>query len=310
MSKPGADKYIDASALSALLRAHDGDVALLYLYLLAEPSADPERAAGALCRTLREVHSAWEKLQRMGLLPGNAAPKPARSPKNAEALLPPPEELPQYSAAEISARSQADSAFTAVLDEAAQVIGRKLSGNDLRVLYGIYDQLALPPEVILELLNYLAERYRERYGDSRRPGARAIEKEAYDWANRELLTLEQAEAHIRRQKTRREDLRSIQAVLGLRGRELGATEQKYIEGWLDLGFREEAIALALDRTLTSTGKLHWPYINKILLSWHQKGLHEPKEIEEKDPRGRKSAAPARQDKPMDIEGIQKLIGKI
>ena len=47
------------------------------------------------------------------------------------------------------------------------------------------------------LINFCGRQYAERYGTQRRPSARAIEKEAYIWVNREIMTVEQAEEHIR-----------------------------------------------------------------------------------------------------------------
>lgn len=310
MSDARSDKFIPAAALDALLRAHDGDVALLYLYLLSEPGADMERAAGALCRTLQEVDAAWEKLRRMGLVPGEAPPA-AAAPARQE-LLPPAEELPQYPAAEISRRGREDPAFAAILEEAAKVIGRNLSSNDMRVLFGVYDHLGLPAEVILELLNYVGQEYREKYTERRRPSARAIEKEAYTWVNLELLTLDQAEAYIHKRRELRSDTGRIKVLLGIRDRGLSDTEQRYVEGWLAMGFPDEAISMALDRTLVKTGKLNWKYMDAILQSWHQKGLHQPGEIEEKDSFGRKAAPvrPAKKDKPVSIEDIKGLVGKI
>ena len=46
-----------------------------------------------------------------------------------------------------------------------------------------------------------------------------------------------------------------------------------------MGFSDEAIALAFDRTLTNTGALKWPYLNGILKKWHAAGLHEAAEVE-------------------------------
>lgn len=59
-----------------------------------------------------------------------------------------------------------------------------------------------------------------------------------------------------------------------------------------MGFSDGALAEAYDRTVVSTGALKWPYMNKILVNWHQKGLHTPEEIAQGDPRGgaRRSAA--------------------
>lgn len=281
---------ISASVADRLIAAHDGDAALLYIYLARNPAADLDRAAHDLCRTMREVADAEEKLRRMALLPipGRAAlpSQSSSAPKSSQTA---PEtgaedRLPQYRSEDIVRRSKSDGGFSVVLDEAAKVIGRPLNSNDMRVLFGVYDYLALPAEVILELLNYCAELYTEKFGSSRRPSARAIEKEAYAWARQEIISLEQAEAFIRRQKARRGDEGRMKAALGIHGRELTATEAKYISSWLDMGFDEEAAAIAYDRTVTNTGSLKWPYMNKILTRWHESGLHSPKDIEEKDSR--------------------------
>ncbi|MBR1456502.1 MAG: DnaD domain protein, partial [Oscillospiraceae bacterium] len=240
---------------------------------------------------------------------GGGAVRAGAPAEKAEPPLPPAEELPQYTAAEI-ARHKQDGTFSAVLDEAAKVMGRNLSGNDMRVLFGVYDHLGLPGEVLMELLNYLGEVYRERYGEGRRPTAHAIETEAYVWARQELLTFEQAEEYIRAQKRRFGELSRLQTQLDIRGRGLGKTERRYLNEWLDLGFEEEAIALAYDRTLTATGKLSWPYMNGILRSWHQQGLHGAREIEEKDGRGRRKGPARKADEPVDLEALQRAVDKI
>ena len=72
--------------------------------------------------------------------------------------------------------------------------------------------------------------------------------------------------------------------MGIRGRALTPTESKYIVSWFDMGFDNEAILIAYDRTVTNTGSLKWSYMNKILLSWHEKGIHTEADILEKDSR--------------------------
>lgn len=303
---------ISLSVADRLIAAHDGDAALLYIYLARNPAADLDRAAHDLCRTMREVADAEEKLRRMELLPipGRAA---SSAPKSGQAA---PEtgaedRLPQYRSEDIVRRSKSDGGFSVVLDEAAKVIGRPLNSNDMRVLFGVYDYLALPAEVILELLNYCAELYTEKFGSSRRPSARAIEKEAYAWARQEIISLEQAEAFIRRQKERRGDEGRMKAALGIHGRELTATEAKYISSWLDMGFDEEAAAIAYDRTVTNTGSLKWPYMNKILSRWHERGLHSPKDIEEKDSRHKPGAQSEKSGgAAIDMEKLRRAMEKI
>ena len=313
------DNFISAAAADKLIAAHDGDVALLYIYLARDRSRDLEQAARDLCRTMREITEAEEKLRRMGLLPadGSAAPAavpgPAPEPPQAAPSVPaaPAEpQLPEYRAEDIVRRSKEDGAFSVILSEAAKVIGHALSSSDMKILFGIYDYLALPPEVILELLNYCAEVFAEKYGSSRRPSARAIEKEAYSWANRELMTLEQAEEYIRLQRRRKSELGAIKAAVGIRDRELTATETRYLASWLDMGFQEDAISIAYDRTVTNTGGLKWKYMDKILSSWHEMKLHTPAEIEAGDSRRRPAAPAPANDKPIDMDELRSILNKI
>lgn len=295
---------MDNFTADQLIAAHDGDVALLYIYLLRTGSDDPELAARALCRTLGEVSAAYEKLQRMGLLPGGSAAGAGQeaSPRRPE----PAEELPEYETEDLVRRAKEDTGFAAVVQEAQKVLGHVLSSSDLKRLFGIYDYLALPPEVILMLLNHCVSTSRNR-----RPSMRYIEKEAYVWANREILSLEQAEEYIRRSRERQEDIGRVKEALNIRGRELTATEGKYIAAWLDMGFGEDCLSIAYDRTVTNTGALKWGYMNKILLSWHEKGIHTPAEVQEKDGR-RKSAPPVKApaDKPIDMERLRAIVEKM
>lgn len=302
------EKSISVRELDRLIAAHDGDMALLWLYRLRFPEADLEKAAGELCRTLEQVRAAEEKLRRTGLFRTGEAPAPAREkPEPA-----PVQELPQYSSAEIRGLSDGNPALKVIYDEAAQVMGRALSGNDLRVIFGIYDHLGMRPEVILELLHFCRELCLWKYGESRRPTARFLEQEAYAWANREILTLEQAEVYIRAQRDRHGDLGRIRELLRLDA--LSPTQEKDLNGWLEQGFGEEAIAIAADRTLTNTGALKWSYLRKILQSWQEKGLHSPEEIRAKDParasRGAAPTAAVRGQKPLSADEWNKIFEKI
>lgn len=296
---------ISEQDIDALIAAHDGDVALLYLYLCRR-SFDAESAARTLCRTGSDIASAAEKLRRLGLFP--AAPAQARAP--ASKPVPPPEELPEYTADDIVRRTAEDAGFKSVIDETQKLLGHALSGADMKTLFGIYDYLALPPEVIFELLNYCVDLFREKYGPGRPPSMRAIEKEAYVWANNELLTMEQAERYIEQRREQRQLAASVKNALGIRDRELTPTERKYIGEWLDMGFGADELAAAFDRTVTNTGALKWPYMNKIIQSWHQKGLHTLIEINEKDAVSRKPAAPAPAQKKSNADNLAALKNRL
>lgn len=264
---------ISETAVDRLIAAHDGNVALLYLWIVRRGSFDAERAAGELCLTLSEVSAAYEKLSR---IQSDAVKK--------EPIPSPEEKLPEYAATDVVRRSKADPEFRAILLEAERRFGRLLSTADTKTLFGIYDYLSLPPDVIFMLLTYCFDLFEDKYGAGRQPSMRSIEKEAYDWANKEILTLEQAEEFIRNAAERRCEEAKVKKALGITGRAATTTETKYIRSWIELGFSADTLALAYDRTVTNTGSLKWNYMNKIVQSWHEKGLFTLEEIESKDGR--------------------------
>jgi len=270
-----------AKEAEQIIAAHDGDVALLWLCLRRNPDAGIEDAAGMLCRTRAEMEAALEKLQRMGLA-GTTAPAPAGG--GAETVkLPPADETPQYTARDLAERSKEDPRFAALVIEAQRALGHVLNTNDLKRLFSLYDYLALPPEVIMMLLNYCVK----SRPTGNPPSMRQIEKEGYVWANREILTFEQAEKYIADSEYRREKLAQTARLLGITGRALSPTESRYIGEWLEMGFDDELIELALDRTITNTGALKWGYMNGILKSWHEKGLHTPADVRDRDGLGKR-----------------------
>ena len=264
-----------ASDADKLIASGDGDCALLYIYLIRRGSG-PE---SELCRELNmrpERHrAAAGRLRSLGLVSGGA-PLPSG-------------ELPEYTAEDVVRRSREDPAFRCILAEAESILGHTLSTQETKTLFGVYDYVGLPTDVLLVLLHHCADEARRRYGPGRVPTMKQIEKEAYLWGEREIMTLEQAEEYMRELSRRREDASALRRVFGLRDRDYTSGERKYVESWLSMGFGAEAIELALDRTLANTGQLKWQYMNKIILSWHSKGLHTPAEIEQGDARRPASA---------------------
>ena len=180
-------------------------------------------AAGMLCRTRAEMEAALEKLQRMGLAEPTA-PAPAAAAPAQTVKLPPADETPQYTARDLAERSKEDPRFAALVIEAQRALGHVLNTNDLKRLFSLYDYLALPPEVIMMLLNYCVK----SRPTGNPPSMRQIEKEGYVWANREILTFEQAEKYIADSEYRREKLAQTARLLGITGRALSPTESSQV----------------------------------------------------------------------------------
>lgn len=279
MANDKNEKLISAETADALIAAHDGDVALYCLYLARHPDADDEKAAAVLCRTGSEIAAASEKLRR--ILRTGKKPVPA----------PPADEPADHDSEEI-VRTFKEKAFEPILEEMTRILGATPSRAYLNTLVDIYDRLGMPPEVIMLLLNYCDSETRRRWGSGRRPTPKNISEEAYRWANREIMTMELAEQYIAQRENQLEDKNRIMALLGIRGRNLSPSETKHLEQWLEMGFPDDVIYAAYDRTTTKLGALNWAYMSGILRKWHAAGLHNLPQIEEaegkrrhRDPRG-------------------------
>lgn len=265
---------ISAEEADRLLSLGSGDAALLYLWLLRRGGRFDREKAQRELKTAGSLSDAMAQLRSAGLVRGEAPPASIQPPVR--------EELSEFTASEITRQAEEDEGFRHLLREAPDRLGRVLSGGDVKILCGIYRDLGLPTEVILLLLEHCCEEFARRYGPGRRPTLRQVEREAYIWHNRELFSLELADRYLQEHKRRRGLLGEYCELLGIRGRALAPTEEKYLMSWLDMGFGKETVLLAFDKTVAKKGELAWPYMNRILENWHAKGLHTLAQIEEGD----------------------------
>lgn len=278
--RQNAPLTITAEDADRLLSLHSGDAALLYLYLLRNDGECDAKAAAALgVRTpYSECMAALQKVGLVKSVPQEAPP------------LPPAPEIPAYTAEEISRRSETDADFRVLITETGNRLGRLLSGADLKTLFGIYDYLGLPTDVILLLVSWCIQESKRKYGQGRLPTLHQIEKEAYLWARLELFSFELADKYLRTRQQRQTESALLAQSLGIRDRVPSPTEEKYLTAWLDMGFPQDVILRAYDKTVLKKGELTWPYMNRILENWHQKGLHTIAAIEagDKPPQTRRS----------------------
>ncbi len=258
---------LTAETADRLIAAGNGDAALLYLHLLRRGGTfQPEGAARALKWELPRVQEAFSALVKLGLAD--------RQEQTAPPVKPEPEEPPEYTAADLN-REMEDTAspFPALVAEVQRRLGKILSTSDLKMLYTLYDYLALPAEVIMLLVSWCVEEMEQKYGPGRRPRLSQIRKEGFAWRRLGLDTAEAAEAYLRRKEHLRARTAQVLPLLDIRGRAPVEPERKYIESWLNMGFEDAAIRLAYERTVLQKQSMNWSYMNSILKSWHQKDLH-------------------------------------
>lgn len=284
--------HIPKAHVHKLLWAKNPDIALLYLYINA--GNDPREAEQALSLSQSRIACATATLQQLGLWPEE---------KKAVVLS---GERPQYTERDVLIAMDGNKDFQALYGEIQRVLGRTLNTEELKILLGFTHYLGLPADVISLLVCYCKERARAK-GNLRNPSLRTIEKEAYYWAEQGIDSMEEAVAFIQNQNIRRSQLSHLMQLLQIRGRNLTPGEEKYAKSWLEMGFDDDMIALAYERTCLNTGGLSWAYMNKILTRWYDAGLLTLKQIKESDKKPSVPKGASGQIGQAELDAIQKLL---
>ena len=284
---------ISQNDIRLLLGAASGDAALLYLYINAGNL--PENAARDLRYSESRLSCAAATLRQLGLWPEEKRSMIA------------PGERPQYSETDVLNAMDRDKDFRSLYGEIQRLLGRSLNTEELKILLGFVNYLGLTADVISVLVCYCRDRARQK--GRRNPSLRSIEKEAYAWAERGIDTVEEAAAFIQNQNIRKSRLCRLMSLLQIRGRTLTPAEERYAQSWLDMGFEENAISMAYEKTCLNTGGLNWAYMHKILQRWHEAGLHNADAIQNGDrkmvPKGASGQLGA-----AELEAIQKMFQEV
>lgn len=257
---------IEKTELNKLLSAANADAALLFLYLRS--GNDPAQAEQALHLNANRLACAGATLRQLGLwiqeekkfIPG---------------------QRPAYSEQDVLAAADTDRDFKSLCGEIESRLGRSLNTEELKIILGFVRYLSLPADVVSVLVCYCKERARQK-GSLRNPSLRTIEKEAYAWAEMGIDTLEEAAAYIQNQNIRNSRMGRLLQLLQIRGRNLTPGEEKLANAWLEMGFDDDVLLLAYEKTCLNTGGFNWRYMNTILTRWQEANLRTVEQIKHGD----------------------------
>ena len=282
---------LEEKELQKLFGIGNGDAALLYIYLRSGNSIHTAAELGlnpnqlSLAEAMLRQMGLWEEEKKASFVPG---------------------ERPAYSENDVISAMDSDGDFRSLYGEIQRLLGKHLNTEELKILLGFSRYLGLSNDVISVLVCYCKEAARNR-GSLRAPSLRTIEKEAYAWAEQGIETLEQAAAYIRSRNLRNSRMEKLKQQLQIRGRNLTAGEEKYAQSWLDMGFADEVVAMAYERTCLNTGGLSWAYMNKILQRWHESGLHTAEEVRRGDKKPAVPKGASGQLGQAELEAIERLM---
>lgn len=159
---------------------------------------------------------------------------------------------------------QEDRALADMRSHAEVLLNRPLSLSDLNILYDLYSDLGLPPEVILMIIEHCVSL------DKR--SMRYVRSVAESWAEAGIRTMEQVSAHLATLETSDRLKRRFKKLLKFYNRDFSDTELAYLKRWSeDLALSDEFIKDAYEKTVMQTGKVSFKYMDAILTDWHENG---------------------------------------
>ncbi len=171
---------------------------------------------------------------------------------------------------EITAQDVADNAenneeLKQMLRLSQEVLGKTLTTQDTKTLYWIYQNLKLPIEVILVLLEYCVSINKRNMS--------YIEQVAVSWSDRGINTLEEADKFMNEQAEKKNSYSSLKRIFGINSRDFTSIELNYLNTWTSVyNMTEEMIALAYEYCILRINKLSFPYMDKIIENWFENGI--------------------------------------
>ncbi len=164
-----------------------------------------------------------------------------------------PTAFKEYTPEEIAAMNDIEITNLTVCAEKA--FGKLLNYGDIGVLTSLYSWVGIPAPVLMILIEYVAALGKKSVG--------YLKNTALDWHEKGIDTAEKAHAHITYLEQQKEYYASMRDVLGIFGREFTKKEKEYLDKWKG-EYSPEKIREAYEKTVDTTGKISFAYMNKIL----------------------------------------------
>ncbi len=166
---------------------------------------------------------------------------------------------------EVVQKKTEDAAFSVLLETAASKLGKILSPSDMSVFLYLYQNLSLPPEVILMVIGYAVQNGKGKMA--------YVEKTAIAWAEEGINTFDAADAHLRKLEQCAEawdklcEWQSPDIVRPTVAQKEAA--RRWIFEWQ---MPREVIEAAITYTVEKTGKFQMSYADRIVERLHALGI--------------------------------------
>ena len=271
------------------------------LLVLNQPQITVKKLAETLCTSEADIKDAANFWIINGILVAEGVTIPSRKEPVVEdnSQIKRVSQAPvRLSGKELETRVKGSDDVRFMISEAERHFGKNLIPSEASVLVSLYDYAGLSVDIILMIISYCAS--------INKNNMRSVERFALDWIDKGIDSHEAVVAHIKELTLKNSNESAVKSAFGIFNRSLTTKEKNFINSWFSqMHFDIDMIKLAYEKTIDSTGNMSFPYINKILTSWSEKGIttHKQAMEEQNDVKNRKGdLAPS-----YDLEGIDKLI---
>lgn len=292
------DNYIKLASASQLKT-------LLWICRHISEPIDAAKISQEIGYSVGDVEDALTVIAGWGVLIGTdvtvtPAPVPSEKPKISEQ----PKRLEEIAASkpsseQIMTRCKEDPEILAMFSDIEKMLGKTLGYDSRSTLLMMHDHYGLPIEVIYMLVDYC-----KSVGKS---GFSYISKVGKTWGEREIDTIEKADEQIKILNSCNKLWKEFSEMAGIQNPRPSSSQSAYLRTWsVELKFNVEMIYLAYEEMLNHSSKISFPYMNKILMNWHSKGIKTPDDIEkEKEEYRRKKSAVTQANVSFDINEINR-----
>lgn len=243
---------------------------LLFLLRQNFQEVDARAVAGGTGMSVADVKDAMQYWKEVGLVyeDGEVPPEVKAAEAATLGLKALPDIAPTYE--QVAARTLEDANLRALFNEVQIKLGRTIGYSEQSQLLMMLDYYGLPVEVILTIVAYCVS--------IDKGNIRYISAVAKDWAEKEINTLEAADAYLKELKA---DERLWKKFAGMFSVDPPRhTEKRFalLKHWhVENKQSLELIGYAYELTIERINKPSFAYMNSILESWKEEKIKTPQE---------------------------------
>ncbi len=170
-----------------------------------------------------------------------------------------------YDNIQVSNDIQSDELLADMLEKAQEFLGKPLNTNEIHTLYSMYEQLRLPPQVIVLLIEYCVS--------GGKTNMNYIEKIAMSWNEKGIDTIEKALDFFAMEQSKNDLMSELRKMFQLYDRNFTELEEDIIMNWINsYGTDVELMKYAYELTVMNTGKFSVRYMDGIIKRWFENNI--------------------------------------